>query len=85
MGFASDGFFEDLLPRFDVGAHVVEGFSVDLDVQWRVGCAVEDGVESYIPAQAVGEEEAGDDAFVGDVESSCVVEVAEVWAGLALA
>lgn len=73
VGFACECFFEDLLPSFHVGAYVVEGFSVDLDVLRRVGWTVEDGVEGYVSAQPMGKEQAADDAFMHYVEPSSVV------------
>jgi hypothetical protein len=40
VGFALQGFFENLLPCIHVCSHVVEGFSIDLDVLGRVWWSV---------------------------------------------
>jgi len=40
VGFAGEGFFEDLLPGFYVGADIIEGFAVYLDVLGWVWGAV---------------------------------------------
>lgn len=37
------------MPCFYVGANVVEGFAVDLDVLGWIWCAVEDSMEGDVP------------------------------------
>ena len=46
--FACEGFFEDGLPCFYVGAYVVEFGSVDLQMYWRFWWSVEDCVEGDV-------------------------------------
>ena len=50
MRFARDYLFEDVLPSVPVSAHVIEAFAVDLDVQWRIGRTVQNGVENNVSA-----------------------------------
>jgi hypothetical protein len=38
-------------------------------------------MESYVSAQTMGKKEATHDAFVDDVEPSCIMQVSEVWVG----
>lgn len=85
MRFVAQDFFYDLFPCTYVGANITDCFSVNLDVDWRVRWTVENGVEGYILAQSMREEEACNYAFVDNVESSCVVQVAKIWVGSALA
>jgi len=67
MRFARNYLFEDALPSVHVRAHIIKPFTVDFDVQRRNGRAIQNGVENDVFAQAVREEETGDDAFVNDV------------------
>ena len=85
VGFALDCFFEDYLPGVHVGSHVVEGAAVDLNVQRRVRRTIKDGMEGYVPAQPMRKKKAADDAFVDDIESSCIMKVSEVGVGFSQA
>lgn len=39
-------------------------------------------MKGYVPPQSVREKEAANNAFVYDVESSCIVKIAEIWVSL---
>ena len=85
MGFVVEGFFDDGMPCIDVCAYIVEFCAVNAQVDGWFWWSVEDGVEVYVSAQAMREEEASYDAFIDDVESSCVVQISPVCVGSAYA
>jgi hypothetical protein len=78
VGFARDDFFKDYLPGFHVSSHIVEGFSINLDVKRRVRRTIQNRVERNVPAQTMRKKQAANDAFVNYVESACIVEAAKV-------
>lgn len=73
-----DYFFEDYLPCFHVGSYVVECAAVDLNVQRRVWRTIQNRMEGHIPAQTMRKKKATHDTFVNYVQSSCIMEIAEV-------
>src|SRR3972149_9338890 len=63
MRFAAEDFFDDALPSVQVCADIIESLAIDFYVQWRRRRAIQNSVEGNVFADAMREEEAGDDAL----------------------
>jgi hypothetical protein len=53
MRFTRDYLFENVQPSVHIGANIVKLFTVDFDVQWGSGWAIQNRMENYVFAYAV--------------------------------